>query len=65
MTKWNYKTFAFVEINGAALEAKMNELGQDGWEYCGASAFQVEAGMLYCYLFKRPEPLVQIARTIV
>jgi len=71
MTKWEYETFAFTAINGGELKAAMNKLGQEGWEYCGASAFPVAVqgpdgedreGMIYCYLFKRPASLVSVAR---
>ena len=69
MQKWQYETFAFSAINGQVLKDKLNALGQEGWEYCGASAFPItgedEKGqpvstMLYCYLFKRPEQLIQV-----
>ena len=69
MTKWEYTTFAFQQIDGAQLQNAMNALGHDGWEYCGQSAIMVgenpdvgiTAGMMYVYLFKRPSKLVTAA----
>jgi hypothetical protein len=56
---WEYELMPFQNINGQQLAEMMNEMGRGGWEYCGQSAFPVDNGFLYCYIFKRPSNLVQ------
>ncbi len=74
MKKWEYTSFGFTELDGQALMAKMNELGNDGWEYCGQSVHTLTmtpshppteptpapvSFMLYQFMFKREKALVQ------
>lgn len=60
MSQWEYDTFAFQEMNGAALLEAMNQKGKEGWEYCGQSCVPVANGLMFVYLFKRPAKLIKV-----
>jgi hypothetical protein len=65
MSEWEYDLFAFQSIDSQSLKIKLNSMGKEGWEYCGQSAFPVENGLMFMYMFKRPAKLVKAASSLI